>query len=613
MAEAAAKARAVVHGRITSKATRDPIPGAEVRAGLVWGGDTLTAATVQSDGSGGYRAQLTWSGVERPRLFVEVRAPGCRLSRWPFSVMLEVGGNPQILTVKDGDERTVDVTLEEGFAVEITVTTPQGFPLPDVESTVVCTSSESNYCYWPVLYSLLATEHAAPKTDAHGRVTWHGFASRLLRTERYVIALRHPDYVEHLIQGPEDMPRDGSLLKIQVQMAHGGSLAGRITDRETGAPVVNARVTAIYQDETGAVPVANDVEKASWTDASGRYTIIGLKPGRYTLRASHPQWMETVAEGVSVATKGATADLALDRGARITGRVFDAAGQPARGAVVRAFWMDRAARGGLVSHTQAADADADGSFVLAGLPASGEIEIAARSGERDVLYGYRRVAACNQDVILDARDVVTLAGYLVDKATGRPVPHRIHCAAYTAPGRRFLCTGHGDRPDGCFRVNVPPGHVALAVQAFQHSYGLLEITAERGTNQEALKIVGEDAARVVVKVMDRRSLMPVPGAVVHFLPTENIWRTCFTDEADADGLARIEGVSPGSANLQVIAKGYRTAVIREIGAFGDEQRPLVVELDREGGPQLPSAERRALADQRIPPRRALPRGRDNGK
>ena len=82
-----------------------------------------------------------------------------------------------------------------------------------------------------------------------------------------------------------------SLLLLAVPaFAQTGKIAGTVTDAATGETLPGASV-AVVGTSYGAA-----------TDAEGRYTIIGVRPGTYTLRASFIGYTETVVENVRVQT-----------------------------------------------------------------------------------------------------------------------------------------------------------------------------------------------------------------------------------------------------------------------------------------------------------------------
>ncbi|MBN1641796.1 MAG: carboxypeptidase regulatory-like domain-containing protein [Anaerolineae bacterium] len=124
---------------------------------------------------------------------------------------------------------------------------------------------------------------------------------------------------------------------IDLALDVGGSIAGRVTAHDTGAPLADVSVE-VYEVQTGQGGTN------AWTDAGGYYTVTGLLDGDYrvqiTDQGSIPDgyaWMyydgvfsESEATPVAV-TIGATTggiDLALKPGGTITGWVRDEGGNP---------------------------------------------------------------------------------------------------------------------------------------------------------------------------------------------------------------------------------------------------------------------------------------------
>jgi hypothetical protein len=118
---------------------------------------------------------------------------------------------------------------------------------------------------------------------------------------------------------------------IDVAMAKGGSISGRVTDSLTGGPVTGAYLEAI--DRSTGDSAAN-----ASTDQNGAYTLTGLSTGSYVLRVDASQssyqggWYNgkdgyLCADQVSVTAPDTTTgiDLSLDKGGSISGRVTDAA------------------------------------------------------------------------------------------------------------------------------------------------------------------------------------------------------------------------------------------------------------------------------------------------
>ena len=65
-----------------------------------------------------------------------------------------------------------------------------------------------------------------------------------------------------------------------------GSISGRVTEDVTGAPVAGATVSSHLMRSKN--------ETTARTDEDGRYTLQGLRPGGYVLRAEHPSYVNAI-------------------------------------------------------------------------------------------------------------------------------------------------------------------------------------------------------------------------------------------------------------------------------------------------------------------------------
>ena len=90
---------------------------------------------------------------------------------------------------------------------------------------------------------------------------------------------------------------------------------------------------AISGAEVFAVNVNTGQVVAGFSDASGNYSIEGLRSGRWQLTVFHPDFQE-VATTALVSSVGHSESFILIRGATVFGRVLDSSGRPVAGAIV---------------------------------------------------------------------------------------------------------------------------------------------------------------------------------------------------------------------------------------------------------------------------------------
>jgi hypothetical protein len=165
----------------------------------------------------------------------------------------------------------------------------------------------------------------------------------------------------------------GGLIEgIDAVMASGGQIVGRVTDRGTGAPVVDLEVCATL---VGEFPEGGFVECAG-TDAAGEYDLRNLGTGEYSVQfrtGSGPNYIgETRPGNVSVTADQVTPgiDAQLSPGLQIEGHVTDAATGSAPVGLLAPFAglstcaLDPATE----ARVRCAPIEADGHYVLTGLP-----------------------------------------------------------------------------------------------------------------------------------------------------------------------------------------------------------------------------------------------------
>jgi protocatechuate 3,4-dioxygenase beta subunit len=255
-----------------------------------------------------------------------------------------------------------------------------------------------------------ARVHAASPAVVGGRTTYTGadgsFTFRELPPGAYAVTVTKVGWVNGAFGQQRaaeagkafDVAAGATVGHVDIAMARGGVIAGRITD-EFGDPLTNTAVAAMrYQAFNGArrlVPVATRL-----TNDVGDFRIFGLAPGQYFLSATlrNAQGMNGGDErGVYAATYypgtpsvASAQALTIAQGQTITGSnmmllpvwpvhvsgtVISATGQPVRNASVMA-----ALRLGLGTIAPVdAGVRPDGSFTLSGLSA-GDYILRARGG-----------------------------------------------------------------------------------------------------------------------------------------------------------------------------------------------------------------------------------------
>jgi len=117
-------------------------------------------------------------------------------------------------------------------------------------------------------------------------------------------------------------PRDSQRLQTAIAPPSGtGRLTGRVISADGGEPLRNARVSLS--------PAVADVPLVL-TDGDGRFAFTGLPAGTYAVSAAKAGYAVPDGAAAVQLAEGATADVSvrLARGAAITGRLLDEAGEP---------------------------------------------------------------------------------------------------------------------------------------------------------------------------------------------------------------------------------------------------------------------------------------------
>jgi uncharacterized GH25 family protein len=94
---------------------------------------------------------------------------------------------------------------------------------------------------------------------------------------------------------------------ITIVVDEAGSVVGVVRDAATNKPLANARVEVFE-------PQSPFPKRSTMTDATGRYTLEGISPGRRSVRVTMRGYMTQVAAGVEVPPAGQrTRDIALEK------------------------------------------------------------------------------------------------------------------------------------------------------------------------------------------------------------------------------------------------------------------------------------------------------------
>jgi hypothetical protein len=382
---------------------------------------------------------------------------------------------------------------------------------------------------------------------------------------KWIIRASSPGYRPADVSGielAEGETKDG----IVVSLKKGAVVSGRVLDPRRGTGVPNASVAWSEGSQGGMGPgiavlarLEGGAETAVTTDADGRYRFDGLPPGKITLSASHPDFLE-VSKPVELEDE-ANVDLTLALGGSIAGTVVAKDG---RTGVSGADVLLRDQGGSFSMGDDSARAASAGDFVFEHLKA-GRYSVSARSNAgatawKDVVLGESQQL---DGVLLEMAAGATIRGTVSGLPGGKAGGVRVF--ASTKDYQDSAATGD----DGRFTFrDVPSGILRLQAStpfpAMRSTTKNLDVP--EGSTEVTVEIVFEGTSRLAGRVT--RGDKPVSSAFVSATPdppTATGGRA--SDQTDEDGRYSIEGLTDG--NYQVRVSGQSSSYRRDFTVSGD--------------------------------------------
>ena len=372
---------------------------------------------------------------------------------------------------------------------------------------------------------------------------------------------------ESFVRGRRVALKDGEVRTIDIALVRASAFTVRIVD-EWGDPLSGLRVS-LQSADTGQ-PTHLGLPRS--TDDHGRLRLFDLRPGRYIvcaegnglgistsrdsrrrrdglLRTCYPSAAdEAQAETVRV-NRSDIAELEIrmrtGRTFTISGRVVDASGAPATGAL---FGLSRFQAGG--SNSSSNTVGQDGRFTLTNVP-PGEYAIEASIGgpnrpeQRRPLEAeflpVRVEASDLEDVVVSLKKGVDVAGRITLEDPAAPFPQasgsglavnarlagdRLSGTGRTITGfvreeRQFVLTGMFGRRTLEF-ANVPPGWFVKSVRYQGHEIIDLPTELEAGADPSRLEVVLSNRGAVVTgRTVDDRGV-PVGGARLFLIRADGV-------------------------------------------------------------------------------------------
>jgi len=394
------------------------------------------------------------------------------------------------------------------------------------------------------------------------------------RYQLYILPRENPPI--HTLEQPIEVSSGQEVVR-DFAVSTGIKIVGKVTDAGSGRPIAGA---AVYQH--------NNYRKRTVTGADGRYAIAGIDawPEFDTVVAEADGYAPTYSQlqPIAALTRERVIDLAMKRGAMISGRVLGPEGKPVAGARVgisslalrlpTQLWAS-------VSRATTTTTDEDGIFRLVVRPTEKERRVHA--GKDGLGWGASKpfvpkAGAKVTGIQLRLPRCGAVAGRVTD-AAGSPIDSarvtlsadrgRIGRCAYTRPDGRYEMEGI---PDGTYDLRVlPPGALADARSPFS---GLEHkgVTVSGGGRTEVNLVlrrgptltgrVVDAGGRALDNVLVRALPWFSPSVITMSLRAPCVRVAC----TDARGRFRIEGLWDVEKKyfLQAVKAGYEQGYAREI-------------------------------------------------
>lgn len=326
-------------------------------------------------------------------------------------------------------------------------------------------------------------------------------------------------------------------------LLRGLGLEGVVVD-EKGEPVAGVPIHANWNYERGVQPGADTpgrMNGSDTTDDEGRFSIYGLKEGKYRLRL----WQPGVYSSHPVARTGSTdIRVVLMAAGQLTGRVISL-GAPVVGANVTAQ-VGKAGADGHTSweHVGWARTDGDGLFRLDSLPPDRPFRLQIRhDGHKQLELEGVRASDRRETYVLDRG--IQIGGTVVNRE-GAPVGGVNLVVKVNGQHRKNVTSG----ANGRFQAGgLDEGEITVEIPAWNQSFIRTEPVVV-APGDRAVRIVVERGESVSGVVLDARGA-PLNGLQVEALDADGnqvsqtwVWQ--------ADGTFTVGGLRRGTYTLRAV-------------------------------------------------------------
>lgn len=394
--------------------------------------------------------------------------------------------------------------------------------------------------------------------------------------------------------GSVTLEEGGLAAGVEVRLRRGSTLSGRVLEAGTARPVPDAAVEAEAQGGEPMFRFGDEGGSSARTDVDGRFEIVGLAPGSYSVSASHPDFAEA-AETVQLKGQAATVELRMGRGSRLSGVVVTG-GRPVPGANVALAAAGEGFGGPFGPGGQGVTSDDGGRFRFERLtPGRYTLTATLRGQTSSPVEAVLQGSASRDDLVLELGGGATIRGLVKGLAEAERGGVRVSA---NGPEQYFASARTG--ADGSFElVGAPVGPISLTARVGDFASGTRsaagQVAVPEGQAEVSAEIVFETGLRIDGRFT--RAGEPVPEAHVTAFPRGGGSSASAT--TDAAGSFSLEGLATGTYEVRAATFGQggtSTSARKTVELRADLTLDLEAPLGRLAGQVVEAETRRPIND-----------------